>query len=47
MLLGGREGRCETLDDEEASEMEEGDRDTERLGGETALPFGEETRFIS
>ncbi len=48
MLLGGSEGRWETLDEVEAAEMDDGERETGMAGNLEALPFDDESpRAIS
>ena len=45
MLFVGREGKCETLDEDEAADTD-GERETEAASVE-ALPFGDEWRFMT
>ena len=44
MLLGGSDGRCDTLEDDDAAEADEGERETDKIGSTADLPFGEELR---
>ena len=44
MLLGGSDGRCDMLEDDDAAEADEGERETDKIGSTADLPFGDELR---
>lgn len=43
MLLGGSEGRCDILDEVDAAEMDDGERETGMAGSLDALPFDDDS----